>query len=52
MADPQRFHEPYLERNKEILAAIEAGDGPRAERLMLKYLDDSEQQIVAAYRSA
>ena len=29
MADPRRFHEPYLERNKEILAAIEAGDGPR-----------------------
>ncbi|TDV53900.1 GntR family transcriptional regulator [Actinophytocola oryzae] len=52
MADPRRFHEPYLERNKEILAAIEAGDGPRAERLMLKYLEDSEQQIVAAYRSA
>lgn len=52
MADPRRFHEPYLERNKEILAAIEAGDGPSAERLMLKYLEDSEQQIVAAYRSA
>lgn len=52
MADPRRFHEPYLERNKEILAAIEAGDGPRAERLMLKYLEDSERQIVAAYRSA
>jgi DNA-binding GntR family transcriptional regulator len=52
MADPRRFHEPYLERNKEILAAIEAGDGPRAERLMLKYLEDSEQQIVTAYRNA
>jgi DNA-binding GntR family transcriptional regulator len=52
MSDPRRFHEPYLERNKEILAAIEAGDGPRAERLLLKYLEDSEQQIVAAYRSA
>lgn len=52
MADPRRFHEPYLERNKEILAAVEAGDGPRAERLMLKYLEDSEQQIVEAYRSA
>jgi DNA-binding GntR family transcriptional regulator len=51
MADPRRFHEPYLERNKEILAAIEAGDGPRAERLMAKYLEDSEQQIVTAYRS-
>jgi DNA-binding GntR family transcriptional regulator len=52
MADPRRFHEPYLERNKEILGAIEAGDGPRAERLMLRYLEDSEQQIVSAYRSA
>ncbi|WP_424235762.1 GntR family transcriptional regulator [Actinophytocola sp.] len=52
MADPRRFHEPYLERNKEILAAIEAGDGPRAERLLLKYLEDSEQQIVGAYHSA
>lgn len=52
MDDARRLHEPYLERNKEILAAIEAGDGPRAERLMLKYLEDSEQQIVAAYRRA
>jgi DNA-binding GntR family transcriptional regulator len=52
MADPRRFHEPYLERNKEILAAIEAGDGARAERLLLKYLEDSEHQIVEAYRSA
>lgn len=49
MADPRRFHEPYLERNKEILAAVEAGDGPRAERLLLRYLQDSEDQIVAAY---
>lgn len=49
--DPRRLHEPYLERNKEILAAIEAGDGHRAERLLLKYLDDSQHQIVEAYRS-
>lgn len=52
MADPRRFHEPYLERNKEILTAIEAGDGPGAERLLLKYLDDSEHQIVEAYRTS
>ncbi len=51
MADPRRFHEPYLERNKEILAAIEAGDGSRAERLLLTYLDDSEDQIVTAYQA-
>jgi DNA-binding GntR family transcriptional regulator len=52
MADPRRFHEPYLERNKEILAAIEAGDGHLAERLLVTYLDDSQHQIVEAYRTA
>jgi len=52
MKDPRRFHEPYLERNKEILAAIEAGDGHGAERLLIKYLDDSEHQIVEAYRNS
>lgn len=49
MADPRRFHEPYLERNREILAAIDAGDGPLAERLLVKYLADSEHQLVTAY---
>jgi DNA-binding GntR family transcriptional regulator len=52
MADPRRFHEPYLERNREVLAVIETGDGPAAERLLHKYLDDSEHQLVEAYRAA
>lgn len=52
MDDPKRFHEPYLERNHEMLVAIEAGDGAGAERLLLKYLDDSQHQIVEAYRNA
>ncbi len=52
LSDPRRLHEPYLQRNKEILAAIEAGDGRRAERLLLTYLDDSERQFVEAYRTA
>ena len=52
MADPRRFHEPYLERNREILAVIETGDGAAADRLLHKYLDDSEHQLVAAYRAA
>lgn len=51
MNDPQRLHSPYLERNREILAVIEAGDGPAAERLLRKYLDDSEHQLVEAYRA-
>ncbi len=50
--DPRRLHEPYLERNREILTVIETGDGPAAERLLHKYLDDSEHQLVAVYRAA
>jgi DNA-binding GntR family transcriptional regulator len=52
MADPRRFHEPYLERNREILKVIDTGDGAAAERLLHKYLDDSEHQLVEAYRAA
>ncbi len=52
VSDPRRFHEPYLERNREILTIIETGDGPAAERLLHKYLDDSEHQLVEAYRAA
>ena len=52
MADPRRFHEPYLERNREILSVIGTGDGQAAERLLRKYLDDSEHQLVEAYRAA
>lgn len=52
MNDPRRLHEPYLERNREILSVIETGDGPAAERLLHKYLDDSEHQLVGAYQAA
>lgn len=50
MADPRRFHEPYLARNQEILDRLEAGDPIGAEGLLAKYLDDAEKQLVAAYR--
>jgi DNA-binding GntR family transcriptional regulator len=49
MADPRRLHAPYLERNREVLAALESGDVQGAERLLFKYLDDSEQVLVEAY---
>lgn len=52
MSDPRQFHEPYLERNREILKVIESGDGAAADRLLHKYLDDSERQLVEAYRAA
>ncbi|MFD9892951.1 GntR family transcriptional regulator [Amycolatopsis sp. NPDC059027] len=50
MADPRRFHEPYLKRNHQILDRIEAGDGAAAEALLEKYLGDAEQQLVEAFR--
>lgn len=49
MADPERFHAPYLERNAEIFALLEAGDGLGAEQKLLTYLDDAEHQLLAAY---
>jgi DNA-binding GntR family transcriptional regulator len=49
MADPRRFHEPYLDRNVEILQALEAGKGKVAERLLARYLDDALAQLVEAY---
>ncbi len=49
MADPRRFHEPYLVRNRDAHAA-EAGTGrpPRP----VTYLDDAEKQLVDAYATA
>lgn len=52
MKNAQQFHEPYLARNQEVLAALVEGNGPHAEQLLGKYLDDSEQQLVAAYDRA
>lgn len=49
MADPRRFHEPYLAGNREILGRIEVGDGPGAERLLAAYLDQAREQLVEAY---
>ncbi|WP_026257176.1 GntR family transcriptional regulator [Actinopolymorpha alba] len=49
MADPRRFHEPYLDRNVEILQVLERGDGRTAERLLGRYLDDALAQLVEAY---
>ncbi|GGS03936.1 GntR family transcriptional regulator [Streptomyces aureoverticillatus] len=47
--DPRRLHEPYLVRNQEILDALQAGLGPKAERLLAVYLDDSLQGLVDTY---
>jgi DNA-binding GntR family transcriptional regulator len=49
MKNPRAFHEPYVARNREILAALEASDGATAEKLLASYLDDAEAQLVSAY---
>ncbi|MDQ1013347.1 DNA-binding GntR family transcriptional regulator [Streptomyces sp. V4I23] len=47
--NPRAFHEPYLARNREILAALKAADRVKAELLLAAYLDDAEKQLVQKY---
>ncbi|NEC09224.1 GntR family transcriptional regulator [Streptomyces sp. SID7909] len=49
MADPRRFHEPYLSRNREITNRLAAGDAAGAERMLAFYLEDSRRQLAEAY---
>lgn len=49
MDNPRGFHEPYLDRNREILTALKAADRVRAELLLADYLDDAEKQLVERY---
>nr|WSY56471.1 GntR family transcriptional regulator [Streptomyces sp. NBC_00886] len=48
--DPKALHEPYLQRNRLILQALQAGDRSEAEKLLAIYLDDSLERVVEAYR--
>ncbi|MFV0137187.1 GntR family transcriptional regulator [Streptomyces sp. HMX87] len=48
--DPRTLHEPYIARNREILAALQAGDRETAERLLSVYLENSLQRVVEVYR--
>ncbi|MFJ9249520.1 GntR family transcriptional regulator [Streptomyces sp. NPDC101776] len=48
--DPKALHEPYLQRNRLILQALQAGDRAEAEKLLEVYLDDSLKRVVEAYR--
>jgi DNA-binding GntR family transcriptional regulator len=46
MTDPRRFHEPYLARNREILALLTAGKRTEAVDQLSDYLDVAEHQLV------
>jgi DNA-binding GntR family transcriptional regulator len=49
MGAPREFHESYLARNRDILAALRAGATVKAELLLADYLDDAEQELVRTY---
>jgi DNA-binding GntR family transcriptional regulator len=49
MADPKRFHEPYLSRNRELLGLLRAGERAEATAELGRYLDDAERQLAEAY---
>ncbi|MGW0121683.1 GntR family transcriptional regulator [Streptomyces sp. NPDC003327] len=52
VGDPRALHEPYLQRNREILDALRSGERASAERLLARYLDDSRTRVSAAYARA
>ncbi|MET8473702.1 GntR family transcriptional regulator [Streptomyces sp. NPDC006422] len=47
--DPRRLHEPYLARNRELVAMLREGRRDTAEALLGAYLDDSRDGLVEAY---
>ena len=47
--DPRRLHEPYLTRNQQLLATLEAGRHVEAEAMLAEYLDDSRRLLVDVY---
>ncbi|MFC6015955.1 GntR family transcriptional regulator [Plantactinospora solaniradicis] len=49
MDAPQTFHQPYLERHRELLELIRAGDVERATAVLDDYLRTAERQLVDAY---
>ena len=49
LVSPERLHEPYIDRNAEILDLLVAGKQADAAALMARYLDDSERVVLAAF---
>lgn len=47
--DPEYLHAPFLDRNREILELVEAGDAPAAALALDGYLMRAERLLLAAY---
>jgi DNA-binding GntR family transcriptional regulator len=46
-----QFHSRYVERNTEIVTLLRRGNTEAAERALVQYLDDAEEQLLAATNS-
>ncbi|MTD99814.1 GntR family transcriptional regulator [Paracoccus sp. YIM 132242] len=46
---PERLHEPYIDRNGQILDLLAGGEQARAAALLAQYLDESERVVLAAF---
>lgn len=49
--DPRGLYQPYVKRNKELLALMTEGRFPEAADYLQDYLDDSEGAILAAFEA-
>ncbi|MFG1943232.1 GntR family transcriptional regulator [Nonomuraea sp. NPDC048826] len=49
MENPRDFHEPFVARNRELLALMEAGEHDDAVAYLEGYLDHAEQLLLRAY---
>jgi DNA-binding FadR family transcriptional regulator len=47
VTDPAVLHAPFLVRNAEILALVQAGEHEQASTAMRSYLDAAEALIIA-----
>jgi hypothetical protein len=48
MTDPERFHRPFVARNKVIAHLIDRRDGAAVEKELLAHPEDAERQLRAA----
>ncbi len=51
MTDLERFHRPFMARNRAIAELVCAGRGDEAERALTSYLADAEDQLLAAHEA-
>lgn len=50
VASPRRLHEPYVHRNRDLLALLVSGETERAAAELEQYLHDSQAELLDAVR--